>query len=64
MTKLKEIWNKIEIGDFIHIPEINKTYPVFGKEKRALKLYDKDNAIDGFFILTEKFSYNIELIKG
>ena len=64
MAKLAEIWDKIEIGDFIHIPQINRTFPVFDKEKRAIKLFDKENAIDGFFILTEKFSYDIELIKG
>jgi hypothetical protein len=63
-TKIKDIWEDIEILDNIYIPAINKTYPVFEIEKDKILLRDKNNSLTGYFILTKNFSYDVELIKA
>lgn len=63
MAKMKDIWNDIEILDFIHITAINKTHTVMEIGKDVILLRDKDNALNGCFGLTKNFSYDVKLIK-
>ena len=61
--KISEQWGNIEVLDNIHIPVINKMYPVLGKTDTHLKLGDASDIINGFWVMSKNFRYDVEIIK-
>jgi len=61
--KISEQWGNIEVLDNIHIPIINKTYPVYEKTDTHLKLHDSSDLINGYWVMSKNFRYDVEIVK-
>ena len=62
--KIFEQWNNVEVLDSIYCPIIDKIYPVVEKTDEYRKLSDASDELNGFWLMTKKFSYDVAVIKG